>query len=503
MSVNIQARPSLFKPFFKVPISTTVFDELSTKLYMSNLEVLMTEFLFKLPESLLDLAAEVQNGAQQHPAGSPSLCEIPQNDKLAKHSAGKALAKARQLITRELPGKARQLTDVDLKLLALLFAAFMENNLYPRALSLAQEVEPVGLNCLHVLDRIGYLVAHHFIAAEMEVPPKPGKARAKLSRSALAEAAVQLHPDFLGCLIGECSIQLEREDQKEITSNKHFLRGLFDYSQQLRELKDHPRQKPTFRQDQAPDPAAQLEQEWQALVDRVADSAETIPFLEIIQRCKLNADERNLLVYLFDEKVNGQDCLIDELCNIIARDRLHGLQCKRYFQPEAALVGHGLITIGQSGLGGLLGDQVMLAPAVLNEILGKSGSVLVEPEQADGRLLERRPANRGWQELILEDGLTRQLDTTLGRFEKNMPETLKRWGVERLHSKSAGGADGQAPTGDGASLRLLFSGPSGTGKTLCAEAIAHRLGASLLVTDMSRLLSKWVGGEPAECQRGL
>ncbi len=42
-------------------------------------------------------------------------------------------------------------------------------------------------------------------------------------------------------------------------------------------------------------------------------------------------------------------------------------------------------------------------------------------------------------------------------------------------------------------LRLLFTGPPGTGKTLAAEVVAAELGRDLLIIDLARLVSKWIG----------
>ena len=42
-------------------------------------------------------------------------------------------------------------------------------------------------------------------------------------------------------------------------------------------------------------------------------------------------------------------------------------------------------------------------------------------------------------------------------------------------------------------VRLLFAGPPGTGKTLAAEAMAAALGVDLMVVDLSRVVSKWLG----------
>lgn len=42
-------------------------------------------------------------------------------------------------------------------------------------------------------------------------------------------------------------------------------------------------------------------------------------------------------------------------------------------------------------------------------------------------------------------------------------------------------------------VRMLFAGPSGTGKTLSAEVVANALDVDLLQVDLSRVVSKWIG----------
>jgi ATP-dependent 26S proteasome regulatory subunit len=60
------------------------------------------------------------------------------------------------------------------------------------------------------------------------------------------------------------------------------------------------------------------------------------------------------------------------------------------------------------------------------------------------------------------------------------PQVLDQWGF---------GA--QMPYGRG--IAALFSGPSGTGKTMAAQAIAHALRTDAFVVDLSRVMSKYVG----------
>ncbi len=60
---------------------------------------------------------------------------------------------------------------------------------------------------------------------------------------------------------------------------------------------------------------------------------------------------------------------------------------------------------------------------------------------------------------------------------------FNRWGLGERH-----------PTG--LALAFNFAGPSGTGKTICAEAIAHALGRRLLLVRYAELESMWMGDTP-------
>jgi SpoVK/Ycf46/Vps4 family AAA+-type ATPase len=84
-----------------------------------------------------------------------------------------------------------------------------------------------------------------------------------------------------------------------------------------------------------------------------------------------------------------------------------------------------------------------------------------------------------WEDLILPCGLITQLHEAVDRVVLQS-RVLDNWGFLR----NRGGARG---------VRVLFSGPPGTGKTLSAEVLARALDADLLVVDVSRVMSKWIG----------
>lgn len=84
-----------------------------------------------------------------------------------------------------------------------------------------------------------------------------------------------------------------------------------------------------------------------------------------------------------------------------------------------------------------------------------------------------------WKDLVLPRDRLRQLSEAVSRLELQSV-VFDEWGF--LNGRT--GARG---------VRLLFAGPSGTGKTLSAEVLANALGVDLLLVDLSRVVSKWIG----------
>jgi hypothetical protein len=84
-----------------------------------------------------------------------------------------------------------------------------------------------------------------------------------------------------------------------------------------------------------------------------------------------------------------------------------------------------------------------------------------------------------WNDLVLPDDRLDQLREAVARLELQM-RVFDEWGFLRDRRGARG-------------VRLLFAGPPGTGKTLSAEVLANALKVDLLVVDLSRVVSKWIG----------
>ena len=84
-----------------------------------------------------------------------------------------------------------------------------------------------------------------------------------------------------------------------------------------------------------------------------------------------------------------------------------------------------------------------------------------------------------WNDLVLPADRLEQLREAVSRLELQ-GQVFDDWGFLRQRSGARG-------------VRLLFTGPPGTGKTLSAEVLANTLKVDLLVIDLSRVVSKWIG----------
>ncbi|MDD9206910.1 ATP-binding protein [Georgenia sp. 10Sc9-8] len=84
-----------------------------------------------------------------------------------------------------------------------------------------------------------------------------------------------------------------------------------------------------------------------------------------------------------------------------------------------------------------------------------------------------------WERLVLPAEAEAQLHEAVSRLQ-HQALVLDEWGV----SESARAAHG---------VRLLLTGPPGTGKSLVAEVVATAAATDLLTVDVSNVVSKWLG----------
>jgi hypothetical protein len=150
-----------------------------------------------------------------------------------------------------------------------------------------------------------------------------------------------------------------------------------------------------------------------------------------------------------------------QLCDLAARFRIGGAEMRTVAQlarTQALIASNGQVV--------QVGDQLEAACAAVTRQQSHHFAIAVKPR-------------RGPEDLILPPSLHRQV-MEVAQFFKAWPHVAEVWGFRRL------------VTGQGG-INALFTGDSGTGKTLAAEVIAGLLRMPLLKVDLARVVSKWVG----------
>jgi ATP-dependent 26S proteasome regulatory subunit len=134
-------------------------------------------------------------------------------------------------------------------------------------------------------------------------------------------------------------------------------------------------------------------------------------------------------------------------------------------------------------------DQVAMATDAARQLaVARDQPVSVEDLRTGARAqnaaglehLARRVAPRaGWADLVLPGAVRRQLQEIVARVRQR-PRVLDEWGMGNASSRGRG-------------ITALFTGDSGTGKTMSAEVVAGDLGLDLYVVDLSTVVDKYIG----------
>jgi len=325
----------------------------------------------------------------------------------------------------------------------------------------------------------------------------------EITKHSLLENEICIHRSFAKVLLGEENRAIA-DLNTPYKSNKEFLNDWFAYinvlyefsswSFDMRNLGDEMDEEPTNEYLKA--------MEWKTrLTSKMSHTTEIFPLQDVIEEYNLDEKEQIILMYLVKTEMDGDgNTDIEDTIKLISTNRQEMYQNNSYLTHDSKLVQQGLVEISSNVFFRTRGSDVRVSPDITRRIIMKKSvndeDRLVQVLKGNDIFTLLSPSHT-FNDLILPAEMKKTIHSGISRYKCRVDNILQEWGLFEGGMTVPGSYKKKIEPG----LLMLFHGPPGTGKTFAAGAIAESLSKQLLVTDISRLQSKWVGDSEKNVRR--
>ncbi len=406
-------------------------------------------------------------------------------------------------------GQHYRLRVRDILLLTSLWKRHMrDESTYVSSVDVMRDVHGEGCNPFIYFDQIIELlqrqvlytsVKKHVNLTTIHEPTK----HYRYSKRHLLNEDIQLHHDFLNRLFDEQDPINDKLEQP-YSGNKEYLSDAFTYVSKLYDLRYFNDYK-DIRFDEEMDDSTARDfvdvYQWKDRINtRLELTEEVFPLVDISDEYTLDDNEQLMLIYLIKEDLEGSSVDTDELLKLVSPDQHALYNNRRYLAMDSTLVKRGLVEINENVFMRSRGSEVRITPDIMKQIILDTP---INDEERLNQILKGNDIftlidpNYGMDDLILSNELKQTLLTSISRYDQDVDATLAQWNLYDGRMDVVGQVKKKIEPG----LLMLLHGPSGTGKTFASGAVARHLGKKLLVTDISRLQSMWVGESEKNVKR--
>jgi AAA+ superfamily predicted ATPase len=447
------------------------------------MEIKMKRKKFEIPQTLLEIAGHFPEYASK---GDHS-------DGIYSPRVKKSVMKAQKLLGQPV------LADKEMVIVAILFERFLESEREVRATGIANRIYPESVERLLALKTMQKLIVKGVIDVRgiaRRNKENDDSPESKYSLVKLADSEILFKEAFLQTLLGEEHLR-ERSAHKPFSNNHEYIKCWFAYIEALRDYRCVRAVDAFESADSCAEESIIAEAE-DTLTKRSKLTNTRFPLDDFIEEEELDENERDIVLYLLKEELQNSRCTVDEILDFVSRDKFDKHTNRAYLEPHSRMISKGVIEISENKSFLMTIDEVRLAPDVCKRLLSQeSNSDLDRITQIlrGQNIFELQTPEQSFDDLILPKDMKGKLSTAITRYEKNVDATLREWGLERKTDNKRLCDKDEAP------LLMLFSGVSGTGKTFAAGAFARQLNKDLLVTDISKVLSCYVGESEQNVRR--
>ena len=405
----------------------------------------------------------------------------------------KDLQKAISICRKNSDLQKYELEDDALKIIGLCWYNFLElRTIYSDPLEIISKLSNQEKLPLDKIDLIIDMLKKNILDSETKQIIRERRSMDKIpshevvyQKSSVLRNDISFHKSFLKIILNE-NTAFDINEDKPYQSNKEYVSDWFRYVSKLSEITSH-----TLRYMKDKRELIEIEKMRKKIAKRVENSEKSFPLLEITQEYNLDEKEKTILMFLVKEDVEGYSPDIDRTIKIISVNQHDMYRNRSYLSRDSKLVRNGLVEIPDNLFFRSRGSDVRISPDVTRRIITKTPTTdteRIEQVIKGNDIFTLLEPEQSIDELILPADLKSTLETSLKRYRNNVDQTLQQWGLfdKGLHNSPY-------KTSREPGLLMLFHGQPGTGKTFASGAIANSLNKKLLITDISRLQSKWVG----------